>query len=211
MATSAQSHASQHWDSVYSTKSAQERSWTETVPDESLDFIKQTSTDLDAPVIDIGGGASLLVDELLNAGYSNVSLLDISQSALDETKTRIDATPNKSHVSYICTDITQWQPTHTYTTWHDRAVFHFLTDESDRNIYVALASTAIASGGHLVLATFAPDGPESCSGLPVQRWSVNELARLFSDSFTLVDSTTSNHTTPWDSKQPFTWVVLKRK
>ncbi len=200
-----------HWDQAYQTKSDVERSWTQDAPAESVHYVTKYTTDVNAPVIDIGGGASLLIDELLNAGYSNVSLLDISQAALDETKTRIDATTNKTHVSYVCADITQWQPTHTYATWHDRAVFHFLTDKNDQNIYVALASTAIASGGHLVLATFAPEGPESCSGLPVQRWSADELVKLSKDSFTLVESTLSTHTTPWDSKQPFTWVVLERK
>jgi len=200
-----------HWDSVYTTKSARDRSWTEDVPEESLRFIERAAVAVDDAIIDIGGGASFLVDSLLESGYRDVTVLDIAETALTETRERIAHSQSSSKVSFICADITQWKPEKTYAIWHDRAVFHFLTDRNDQTTYVALASASVKPGGHVLLAKFAPHGPESCSGLPVQRWSVEELAQLFADSFTLVESTTATHVTPWGGEQPFTWVLLRRK
>ena len=211
MVTMSDSSLTNHWEAVYSSKTASDRSWTEELPLESLQFIERASTDVTDPVIDIGGGASLLVDSLLERGYRDVTVLDLAEPALDEARSRIAAKEHVSDVSFICADITTWRPTRSYALWHDRAVFHFLTDENDRNTYIATASAAIRPGGHVILATFAPQGPESCSGLPVQRWSVQELEMLFSASFTLVESCSATHTTPWGGNQPFTWVLLKRK
>lgn len=200
-----------HWDSVYTTKSPSDRSWTEVVPEESLHFIERAAVDVDEAIIDIGGGASLLVDSLVESGYRDVTVLDIAETALTETRERMAEKQSSSDVSFVRADITQWKPKKTYALWHDRAVFHFLTDKNDQATYVALASASVKPGGHVLLATFAPHGPESCSGLPVQRWSVDELAKLFSNSFTLVESTTATHVTPWGGEQPFTWVLLRRK
>ena len=200
-----------HWDSVYTTKSPSDRSWTEPTPKESLQFIQRAAVGVDEAIIDIGGGASLLVDSLVDSGYRDVTVLDISESALTETRERIALAHPMFDASFVCADITQWRPEKTYALWHDRAVFHFLTDKNDQATYVALASASVQQGGHVVLATFAPHGPESCSGLPVQRWSVDELVHLFEGSFILVDSTTSTHVTPWGGEQPFTWVLLRRK
>lgn len=200
-----------HWDTVYSTKTATDRSWTEESPQESLRFIERAAVDVNTPIIDIGGGASLLIDSLLERGYTDVTVLDIAEPALAEARARLESTGAGANASFIAADITQWTPTRTYALWHDRAVFHFLTKESDRAAYVDLAATHVAHGGHVVLVTFAPNGPETCSGLAVQRWSAEQLADLFADSFTLVESASLTHITPWGSEQPFTWVLLQRK
>lgn len=200
-----------HWDTVYSTKTATDRSWTEESPQESLRFIERAAVNVNEPIIDIGGGASLLVDSLIERGFRDVTVLDIAEPALVEARARLEATGAATSASFIATDITQWKPDRSYTLWHDRAVFHFLTKESDRATYIELASAHVAHGGYVVLATFAPNGPETCSGLPVQRWSAEQLADLFADSFTLVESASMTHITPWGSEQPFTWVLLQRK
>ncbi len=205
------SNRTAHWDSVYTTKSASDRSWTEDAPEESMRFIARAAVDVDDAIIDIGGGASLLVDSLIKSGYRDVTVLDIAETALAETRKRIAEMQSSSDVTFVCADITQWKPEKTYSIWHDRAVFHFLTDKNDQATYVALASASVKPGGHVLLATFAPHGPESCSGLPVQRWSVDELTQLFADSFTPIESTTATHMTPWGGEQPFTWVLLRRK
>jgi 2-polyprenyl-3-methyl-5-hydroxy-6-metoxy-1,4-benzoquinol methylase len=195
------------WDGTYASKDASQRSWSEDEPEASLYFIDKSHQVPSAPIIDVGGGASRLVDHLLARGYSDVTVLDISAAAIDEARRRV----TDESVHWIVADVTLWTPTRSYALWHDRATFHFLTSAAGQTAYVTAATSAIDAGGHLVLATFAPSGPATCSGLAVQRWSGAELAEIFGDGFSLVETTTRDHATPWGSVQPFTWVLLERR
>jgi len=156
-----------HWDNVYATKGEAEVSWFQDNPAISLEMIRATNPDRGAEIIDIGGGASRLVDALLQDGYRHLTILDLSANALEASKKRIGAAA--STVDWIVADATSWRPARTYDVWHDRAAFHFLTDPHDRTAYVERLRIALAPGGQVIIATFAPDGPEKCSGLPVQR------------------------------------------
>ena len=194
------------WKIAYGEKSEEERSWTQLVPADSLGIIDSLGlTNTDA-IIDIGGGASYLVDNLRQRGFTDITLLDISADALAESRQR-----NGDVLNYIATDITQWTPQRTYALWHDRAVFHFLTQREQQDRYVQVLTSATHPGSHVIIATFAPDGPEMCSGLPVQRWSGQQLAERFSENFKLVTTERHEHTTPWGSVQPFAFVLLQRK
>ena len=157
-------------------------------------------------IIDIGGGASRFVDALVDRGYEDLTVLDISSVALDEARGRIP----ESSVTWIVDDVTTWHPERTFQLWHDRAVLHFLVDPADQARYVATATAALEPGAHLILATFAHSGPVTCSGLAVQRWSARELADLFGAAFTLLESAVKDHRTPWGAVQPFTWTLLRR-
>jgi len=194
------------WKIAYGDKSENERSWTQPVPADSLAIIDLLQLDASDSIIDIGGGASYLVDNLRQRGFTDITLLDISLDALTESQKR-----NGDSLSYIATDITQWIPQRTYALWHDRAVFHFLTEPQQQDAYIRALTTATHTGSHAIIATFAPDGPEMCSGLPVQRWSAQQLADRFSESFRMVTTERHEHTTPWGSVQPFTFVLLKRQ
>lgn len=194
------------WKIAYGDKSENERSWTQLVPSDSLGIIDSLQLDASDSIIDIGGGASYLVDNLRQRGFVDITLLDISPDALAESQQR-----NGDSLNYIATDITQWTPQRTYALWHDRAVFHFLTEPQQQNTYIHALNTATHAGSHAIIATFAPDGPEMCSGLPVHRWSAQELADRFSESFSMMSSERHEHTTPWGSVQPFTFVLLKRR
>lgn len=171
-----------------------------------MNLITQTSLARDGAIIDVGGGASSLVDQLLEASYSDITLLDISSIAIDETRSRLI-----DRISYIRADITQWTPTRSFDLWHDRAVFHFLISPREQDTYRAVVAQGTKSGSHLLLATFAPTGPESCSGLAVKRWGQEELAEYFSHEFNIVSTHETTHTTPWGSTQPFTWLYAIRK
>ena len=196
----------EHWNQAYTTKAADERSWTQPLPTDSLTLIRDTHVAPDGPIIDIGGGASLLVDELIHNGYSDVTLLDVASAALTETEARLG-----DKATYICADITQWTPERTYEVWHDRAVFHFLTTPEQHDAYLNAFLTGTDSSSHLIIATFAPTGPESCSGLPVQRWSQHDLARFFKPHCEVISTFETTHTTPWGTLQPFTWLHARRK
>lgn len=201
------SAAAQHWDHIFRTRHEDERSWTQSTPAMSLRFIAALELPLDAPIVDVGGGASRLVDELVRAGHRNVTVLDVAEGALREAAARVGDT---TAVDWVTADVLAWQPAHRVRLWHDRAVFHFLTDADAQSRYVSLAASTVEPGGHVVLATFAPDGPTTCSGLPVQRWSVEQLVARFGGAFDLVDSTTEVHHTPGGADQPFTWVTMRR-
>ena len=195
------------WDATYATKSESERSWSEEVPHTSLWCIDGARLARSAPIIDVGGGSSRLVDLLLERGHSDLTVLDVSSGAIDEARARVD----DPRVEWIVADVTAWIPARTYALWHDRAAFHFLTSPAAQASYVATATGTIDAGGHLVLATFSHSGPPTCSGLAVQHWSVRELTELFVDGFTPVQSAERNHVTPWGAVQPFTWVMLQRR
>lgn len=203
------SDRSSHWDSVYATKGEAEVSWFQDSPTISLDLIRAAAPDHGAAVIDVGGGASRLVDALLQDGYRDVSVLDLSANALDAARKRIGAAA--ATVDWIVADATTWQPAKTYDVWHDRAAFHFLTDAGDRAAYVERLRSAIAPGGQIIIATFAPDGPEKCSGLPVQRHDSASLLAELGPEFALIETRRETHHTPWDSTQAFQFSRFQRR
>ena len=158
-------------------------------------------------MIDVGGGTSTLVDELVSRGFTDVSVLDVSTVALDSSRKRLG--PTSERVCWVCADVLAWTPERTYDLWHDRAVFHFLVDPADRRRYVQVARLAVRPGGYVIVATFATDGPARCSGLRVERYDTEGLCAAFSPGFALVGSRRELHTTPSGAVQPFTWVVLR--
>lgn len=196
----------EHWNKTYTDNTPDQRSWSQHDAHDSMALIDESHVCKDAAIVDIGGGASLLVDALVEGGYTDVTLLDIASAALTETEVRLG---NKA--SYLCADITQWMPERTYAVWHDRAVFHFLTTPKQHDAYLNAFLTGTESSSHLIIATFAPAGPESCSGLPVQRWSQHDLARFFEPHCDVVRTFETIHTTPWETTQPFTWLHARRK
>ncbi|MGY3479459.1 class I SAM-dependent methyltransferase [Bradyrhizobium ottawaense] len=198
-----------HWDNVYATKGEAEVSWFQDSPTISRDMIRAANPDRDAAIIDIGGGASRLVDALLQDGYRDLTVLDLSANALDAAKTRIGRA--SSAVDWIVADATTWRPARTYDVWHDRAAFHFLIDPHDRDAYVQRLRSAIAPGGQIIIATFAPDGPEKCSGLPVQRHDSASLAAELGPDFELVETRRETHHTPWGSTQAFQFSRFRKR
>jgi trans-aconitate methyltransferase len=197
-----------HWQKTYSDRGETGVSWFEQRPEVSLDLIARIGATAASSLIDIGGGASRLVDALLDAGWRSLAVLDISNAALDAARDRLGAMA--SQVDWIVADVTQWRPGRTYDIWHDRAAFHFLTDAADRAAYVERLTTAVKPGGHAIIATFAPDGPERCSGLPVMRYDSAMLAAAIGPAFRLVEERRHGHTTPWGSTQAFQFCALRR-
>lgn len=202
------SDRSTHWQNVYATKGETEVSWFQDSPAISLEMIRAASPDRAAAIIDIGGGASRLVDALLQDGYRNLAVLDLSGNALNTAKERIG--PAASTVDWIVADATTWGPARTWDIWHDRAAFHFLTDPHDRAAYVERLRSAVAPDGQVIIATFAPDGPEKCSGLPVQRHDSASLSAELGPEFELVETRNETHRTPWHSTQAFQFSRFKR-
>ncbi|MBV8657673.1 MAG: class I SAM-dependent methyltransferase [Burkholderiales bacterium] len=198
----------QHWETVYQTKSADEVSWYRPHLEVSLALIGKAAPARDAAIIDVGGGESTLVDDLLAAGYRNLSVLDISQAALDVTQARLG--PQAGQVTWMAGDITEVVlPAAQYDVWHDRAVFHFLTEPAQRAAYVAQVRRAVKPGGHVVIATFGPEGPQKCSGLDVVRYDATTLPAQFGAHFALQESTTERHETPWGSAQQFVYCLCR--
>ena len=197
-----------HWDKAYQSKGEAGVSWFEDAPAVSLDLIRRHVTIATASLIDIGGGASRLVDALLDEGMKSVTVLDLSPAALDAARARLGLRADAAH--WVAADVTAWRPDRTYDIWHDRAAFHFLTDPDDRAAYIERLTAAVAPGGYAVIATFAPDGPERCSGLPVVRYDPAALAEVIGPSFRLVEHVKHQHTTPWNSTQAFQFSVLQR-
>jgi 2-polyprenyl-3-methyl-5-hydroxy-6-metoxy-1,4-benzoquinol methylase len=197
-----------HWEKAYAEKGEAGVSWFEDRPAVSLDFIEQIGSTPATSLIDIGGGASRLVDALVASGWHSVTVLDISETALDAAKARLGSAAGE--VQWIAADVTQWQPTGTYDIWHDRAAFHFLIDRLDREAYVERLGAAVKPGGHAIIATFAPDGPERCSGLPVVRYDAAALAHVVGPAFELEASRNYLHQTPWGSTQSFQFSLFRR-
>lgn len=197
-----------HWQNVYATKGEAEVSWFQDSPATSLAMIRAATPDRNAAIIDIGGGASRLVDVLLQDGYRNIAVLDLSANALDAAKKRIGA--SAAAVDWIVADVTTWQPAKRYQLWHDRAAFHFLTGAQDRTAYVERLRSAVAAGGQVVIATFALDGPERCSGLPVLRHNDASLSAALGPEFELVETRREIHQTPWKSTQAFQFSRFRR-
>ncbi len=197
-----------HWQTVYRSKGEREVSWFEESPAVSLELVEATGVGPDAAIIDIGGGASRLVDALVAEGFRKVSVLDVSEEALSMARVRLAA--RGAGVDWIVADITRWQPAKTYDVWHDRAVFHFLTEPADRAAYAARVHQAVGPGGHLIIGTFAPDGPERCSGLPVMRHDAASIAQTLGDAFQLMETRRHDHVTPAGGIQHFQFSRFRR-
>lgn len=196
-----------HWEALYSRARDTTLSWYEREPTCSLELIERTRAAHSAAVIDVGAGTSTLVDCLLDRGYTDVTVLDISERVLADVSGRLSQ--RGRGVAFIRHDVVTWQPARQYEIWHDRGVFHFLTESADQRRYVQLAGDTVCAEGWLLLATFAPDGPAHCSGLPVSRYSAEDIAQTFSPAFGLIESLREDHHTPKGLVQPFTWVRLK--
>ncbi|MCR6630674.1 MAG: class I SAM-dependent methyltransferase [Magnetospirillum sp.] len=194
-----------HWQGVYASKDETSVSWFQERPATSLALLECAKPG--ARIVDVGGGASRLVDHLLERGY-DVTVLDIAGAALEKAKARLGEAAAK--VRWVTADITRWKSPAPMDVWHDRAVFHFLTEEGDRRAYADAMAAALPSGGHAVIGTFAADGPERCSGLPVCRYDAKGLAAQFAASFRLVDELAEEHRTPGGNVQRFQFIVLRR-
>ena len=198
----------EHWERVYLGRDASNVSWYQPAATISLDLIRRVAPDLDAPIIDVGGGASTLVDGLLDAGYRNVTVLDLSGSALGIARQRLGE--RARDVTWLEADLlTASLAPSAYAVWHDRAVFHFLTAERDRARYVAVAHEAVRCGGHVIVASFAPDGPTRCSGLDVVRYSPEEMHAEFGAEFQLLQSVREEHHTPAGTTPTFTYCMCR--
>jgi len=197
-----------HWDEAYNRLGPTGVSWFQRSPEVSRRLVERLDVSPAAPIIDVGGGESALVDALLEGGAEDVSVLDLSAVALAGARVRLGAEADR--VRWIRGDVRGWAPDRTYTVWHDRAVFHFMVTPRDIAGYLRAARSAIAPGGHVVMGTFAADGPTRCSGLPVARYAPDDLAAAVGDDFSLVASETEEHRTPSRTVQAFTWVTLRR-
>jgi len=197
-----------HWENVYSSKAENEVSWFQESPAPSLELIGLARPSSDAAIVDIGGGASRLVDELLARGFDNLTVLDLSEAALAAAKARLG--DKAARVHWVVADITKWYPTQSFDIWHDRAAFHFLTNAADRAAYVACLDKAIKPGGSVIIATFALDGPEKCSGLPVNRYDAASLGEVLGNGFELVHARRHEHVTPWAATQRFQFSIFRK-
>jgi SAM-dependent methyltransferase len=195
-----------HWERVWAEQGPDNVSWHEETPTTSTELV--LSGGVPRSVVDVGAGSSHLCEALLDAGVERVTLLDLSMSALALTSVRL--AERSSRVTTVVGDVLTHDFDEQYDVWHDRAVFHFLVEPGQRAAYVAQVRRALAPGGRVVIGTFAEDGPEQCSGLPVRRYDAASLARELGPGFELLESRRAEHHTPWDSVQPFTWVVLRR-
>jgi trans-aconitate methyltransferase len=203
-----------HWDGLYRTRNSDDFSWTQAEPVVSLRLIDQLPIGPEDGVIDIGAGESTLVDALLARRHRDLTVLDAAPHALERAHARLIAAgqhAGAATVSWEIADVLTWRPARTYRLWHDRAVFHFLTDPADRTTYRTRAIAAVEPGGFLVVGTFAADGPTHCSGLPVRRYSPAELAAEFAPDFVSRIADDEHHHTPWGAVQHFTWLVLQRQ
>jgi SAM-dependent methyltransferase len=197
-----------HWERIYRTKDPTQVSWYQPQPRLSLDLIRRVSPDLDAPIIDVGGGASTLVDGLLDAGYRHVTVLDLSPTSLGLARQRLGA--RAALVTWLAADVRDaLLLADGYAVWHDRAVFHFLTDPTDRARYVAQTRLAVRSGGYALVASFASDGPARCSGLDVVRYSPEAMHGEFGAGFRLLDSVCEEHHTPAGATQAFVYCLCR--
>lgn len=197
-----------HWEEVYTTKAETAVSWYQPHSARSLELITSAAQDHSAATIDIGGGASRLVDDLIALGYTDLTVLDVAEAALAKSRVRLGSGAGK--VDWIVADITTWRPPRVYDVWHDRAVFHFLTEPGQQAAYLAALQAGTAGGSTVVIATFALDGPEKCSGLPVQRYSPTTLSARLGSAFRLTGEAEEAHETPWRSTQRFNYAMFQR-
>ncbi len=193
------------WDHRYVSIGDANVSWFQDEPAIGLELIGQVA-DHSASVVDVGGGASRLVDHLLGAGFRDLTVVDLSQEALNAAYHRVGEAP----VAWVVSDIRDWQPDRTFDVWHDRAAYHFLTDEAEQQAYWQLVRDSVPHGGNVVIATFAEDGPEQCSGLPITRYSAAELEQAMGEGFTVLDTRREQHVTPTGGTQSFGWLLAQR-
>ncbi len=195
-----------HWETVYETKQPNEVSWTQENPKTSLDFIRETHLEKSAKIIDIGGGDSKLVDFLLEEGYNDITVLDISAKALDRAKKRLGK--NAEKVNWVVSDITEFKPETVYDIWHDRATFHFLTTEEQIKKHKEITKKWVSN--YLIIGTFSENGPKKCSGLNIKQYSETAIENQFSESFLKIKCITEDHITPFETKQNFTFCLFKK-
>ncbi len=198
-----------HWEEVYRTRPTTEVSWFQAEPALSLALIRTAEIGSDEPIIDIGGGASLLVDRLLAEGFAQLTVLDISGVALSHARGRLGS--QAEAVEWIEGDVTHFEPPRPFALWHDRAVFHFLTEVADRRRYVQTMARSLRPGGEALIATFAVDGPTRCSGLEVVQYDRQRLTAEVGEHFTLLESLEETHTTPANAEQRFAWFRLRKR
>lgn len=197
-----------HWDRVYRSSGETEVSWFQREPQMSLELLNALGIGPAESVIDVGGGASVLVDALVRRSFADLCVLDVSAAALDLARSRLG--DRARGVEWLQCDVLTWRPSRAFDVWHDRAVFHFLGDEADRRRYVQVLRTATAPGSHVILGVFAADGPDRCSGLPVTRYDPADLASMIGAGFDVVARRREEHRTPSGAVQPFTWLALRR-
>ncbi len=195
-----------HWENVYQNKTPEQVSWTQKFPKTSLDLIAQFDVDLSSKIIDVGGGDGHLVDFLIDEGYENISVLDISSKAIERAKDRL--ADKEQNIHWIISNILDFMPETKYDVWHDRAAFHFLTSKKDIESYVKIVSQF---ANHIVLGTFSKNGPLKCSGLPISQYNAEDLQALLKSDFELVSSHYEDHTTPFDTQQNFLFCSFRRK
>ena len=200
--------AREHWRSVYEAKRPDEVSWFQTSPEPSLAALDRIGASPSQAIVDVGAGASTLADALLDRGWSDITLLDIAEPALEATRLRLGDRAGK--VRWEVADIRHWHPGRGFDVWHDRAVFHFLTEHSDRAAYIRALVAGTRPGSHAIMATFALGGPDKCSGLPVRRYDAQGLAAELGDAFELVADWPQTHVTPWGARQRFQWTAFRR-
>lgn len=198
-----------HWENIYTSKNFEDTSWYQEKPETSLNLIETLNLAHDAAVIDIGGGDSFLCDNLLELGYTNISVLDISKNAIERAKKRLGK--KAADVKWIVSDATDFKQENKFELWHDRAAFHFLNEPEKIRKYIENLTASLKSGGFLVLGTFSDEGPEKCSGINVHRYSEVEMSALFEDNFDKISFRKINHTTPWDAEQNFSFGVFRKK
>ncbi len=198
-----------HWNTVYEQQGPAQRSWYQREPVVAAELIGTLDLPADAPIIDVGGGASTLVDVLLGAGYEDVTVLDISGAALETAQRRLGDASRR--VTWLRRDLLQWEPDRRYDLWHDRAVFHFLVGPEERDLYRRVLAHALRSDAHAIVATFALNGPTHCSGLEVCRYSPEGICQELGGEFRLVAARAETHTTPGGMNQPFSWALMRRR
>jgi len=198
-----------HWENIYQTKKLKDVSWFQPTPQTSLDFFKQLNVEPSAKIIDIGGGDSFLVDYLLDLGYNDLTVLDISKSGIDRAKKRLGN--RAKNVKWIVEDVSNFKPTKKYDFWHDRAAFHFLTDQQEISNYLETAKQFINPTGYLVIGTFSKQGPKKCSGLEIQQYSEESLSALLKNGFDKINCVTVEHITPFNTSQNFLFCSFKKQ
>lgn len=197
-----------HWENIYQTKQLNEVSWYQPTPETSLDFIQQFNVPTTAKIIDIGGGDSFLVDHLLHKGYEDVTVLDISEAAIERAKQRLGDSAEK--VKWIVADAAKFQPTEQYDFWHDRAAFHFLTDEQEISNYLEAAQKSIKPTGVMVIGTFSEQGPKKCSGIDIKQYSEDSMTERLKSFFEKIKCITIDHKTPFDTIQNFVFCSFRK-
>jgi 2-polyprenyl-3-methyl-5-hydroxy-6-metoxy-1,4-benzoquinol methylase len=198
-----------HWENIYETKSLHELSWYQPTPETSLEFIKNAQLPLDAKIIDIGGGDSFLVDHLIELGYTNISVLDISAKAIERAKERLGE--KAVNVIWIVSDICEFKTSEKYDFWHDRAAFHFLTAESDITTYLKKVTQFTSEKGLVVIGTFSESGPLKCSGIEIKQYATEELQNIFFKDFEFLKGFKTDHKTPFETIQSFTFCEFRKK